>query len=112
MLGGNDLDSDPNNLDLGEVVHNFMKIIYRLQEGGIPVVVSEVFFRGNCRYVTPELYQKLRSSLSKRLRTALKKYNIPLVHYPCIDKSWFLRDLVHLDYRGYQSIIHTLKKFF
>ena len=88
-----------------------MKIINRLQEGGIPLVVSEVFFRGNCRYVTPELYQKLRSSLSKRLRNALKKYNIPLIHYPGIDKSWFQRDQVHLDYDGYQSVIHTLRKF-
>ena len=79
MLGGNDLDSHPDDLDLKSVVDNIMKIIDRLQENEIRVVVSEVFFRGNCRYITPEFYQKLRSALSKRLCNALKKYNSPYV---------------------------------
>ena len=88
-----------------------MLIINRLHGNKIRVVVSEVFFRGKCRYVTPELYQKLRSGVSKRLRNALKKYSIPYVHYPGLNVSCFRTDLIHLNQDGYIRIACTLKNF-
>ena len=111
MLGGNDLDSCPDNLNLKSIVDNFMRIINRLQGNEIKVVVSEVFYRENCRFITPEHYQKLRSLISKRLCKALGKCGIVYVHFPGVNRSSFRTDLIHLNHGGYKSITHTLKNF-
>ena len=109
MLGGNDLDSPPNDLDLASVVEHFLRIIKRLHANQIRVVVSEILYRGNCRYTTPELYQKLRSGISKRLRKVLKKYNSTYVHYHGLNRASFGTDLIHLNHDGYKRIVRTLK---
>ncbi len=111
MFGGNDLDSHPSDLDLRSVVESFVRFANRLHGNGIKVVVLEVYFRGSCRYITPEHYQKLRSSVSKRLRNALKKYSIPDVHYPGFNRSCFRTDLIHLNHGGYKRIPRTLNNF-
>ena len=54
MLGGNDLDSHPDNLNLKTVVDNFMRIVNSLQDNGIRMVVSEVFYRGEIADTSPQ----------------------------------------------------------
>lgn len=111
MLGGNDLDCDPNYVDLNSIVSNFKEIIKELQQRGISVVVSEIFYRGKCSYTSPRLYHKLRYFLLKRLCYVLKKFHCSYALYPHMDQSWYQKDLVYLNSMGYARVVDTFKWF-
>ena len=106
QIGGNDIS---DSSDAEKIAADIINITKLLKERGIHFVVGEVMPRKLTRKpLTPQAYENIRTTVNHILR--VKTPSNTLVSFPEIDFEYLNDDGIHLNVRGTEVFVNTIKR--